>query len=112
MDDTTDTGRPTPPHEALAAWREAQGLTLVEAGTRVGVKGPTWHEYETNGSIPKGGYRIAIEILTGIPADSWMPERERAAIAAARVAVADREALDAANVEPDDSTEGDDWGLR
>ena len=102
MSDTEDQRRPTPPHEALAAWREEKGLTQAAAGAQIGVKGPTWHEYETGGSVPQGGYREAIEIVTGIPAVSWMPEREQRAIAAALAARAGRDALDAEHTEPSD----------
>ena len=73
-----------PPHEQLAAWRKARSLSLVDAAAKIGVHGPTWHEWESNGRVPLGGYRDALEILTGIPAVDWMPERERRAIDAAR----------------------------
>lgn len=78
----------TLPFQRLAAWREANNLSLTEAGKKIGVHGPTWHEWETGGRIPLGGYRDALEILTGIPASEWMPERERRAIETARESVA------------------------
>lgn len=74
----------TPPYERLAAWRKEHGLSLVDAAAKIGVHGPTWHEWESDGRVPLGGYRDALEILTGIPSFDWMPERERKAIETAR----------------------------
>ena len=86
----------TLPFQRLAAWREANDLSLAEAGKKVGVHGPTWHEWETGGRVPLGGYRDALEILTGIPAAEWMPERERRAIETAKESVASAADLDVA----------------
>ena len=77
------------PSAALKSWRVGLGLSQSEAADKVGVTGPTWHEWESGGRNPLGGYREALQILTGIPAESWMPQRERDAITAARAAVAD-----------------------
>lgn len=69
--------------ERLAAWREEQKLSQIEAGAKVGVSGPAWNDWEKGKRVPQGGFRDALEIVTGIPADVWMNERERAAIATA-----------------------------
>lgn len=77
------------PFERLAAWREEQKLSQADAGAKVGVTGPAWNDWEKNKRVPRGGYRKALEILTGIPETEWMSEREIAAISSARAATAD-----------------------
>ena len=72
--------------ERLALWREEQKLSQSDAGARVGVTGPAWNDWEKGKRSPQGGYRKALEILTGIPEGEWMSERELAAIAAATAA--------------------------
>lgn len=78
----------TSPRAQLAAWRSLHKLSQADAGEKIGVAGPTWHEWESGGRIPLGGYRDALEILTGIPSTDWMPDRERKAIETAHASVA------------------------
>ena len=68
------------PRDRLKSWRSERELSQSAAGEKVGVSGPTWHEWESGGRTPQGGYRDALEILTGIPATEWMHDRERRAI--------------------------------
>ena len=72
--------------ERLAAWREEQKLSQADAGAKVGVSGPAWNDWEKGKRVPQGGFRKALEIVTGIPEGEWMSERELAAIESARAA--------------------------
>lgn len=72
--------------ERLAAWRKEQKLSQSDAGAKVGVTHPAWNDWEKGKRVPQGGYRKALEILTGIPETEWMSDRERAAIDTARAA--------------------------
>jgi transcriptional regulator with XRE-family HTH domain len=73
------------PRERLKAWRAERDISQATAGEKIGVSGPTWHEWESGGRTPKGGYRAALEILTGIPATLWMLDGEREAIEKAEI---------------------------
>jgi len=77
--------------ERLAAWREEQKLSQADAGAKVGVSGPAWNDWEKGKRVPQGGFRKALEIVTGIPEGEWMSERELAAIEAAHAAISDDE---------------------
>jgi len=48
----------------LLAWREAQKLSQVQAGERVGVSQPTWRRWE-HGTVPALEEAILVEALTG-----------------------------------------------
>lgn len=90
--------------ERLAAWREEQKLSQADAGAKVGVSGPAWNDWEKGKRVPQGGFRKALEIVTGIPEGEWMSERELAAIESARAATADDERP---TLTPDPSTPTD-----
>lgn len=75
------------PRERLKAWREERDLSQAKAGAMVGVSGPAWCEWESGGRSPLE-HRAALEVLTGIPAESWATDREREAIEKAHASVA------------------------
>lgn len=55
------------------SWRKAAGLTQKAAGERVGVRQPSWLDWERGARRPSRERAEAIEALTGglIPASEW-----------------------------------------
>lgn len=78
------------PNERLRVWRCGEGLSLAQAGEKVGVSAPTFHDYEKGKKRPgRGARRDLVEAVTGIPADDWATPEERALDARARAAQSD-----------------------
>jgi len=73
----------------LRAWREKSGLTLEQAGERVGVSAPTWLDYEKGRKRPSVARRPLLEAVTGISAAAWESAAERKLAALVRAAQAD-----------------------
>lgn len=60
--------------DTLKAWRDANGLTIPEAATRVGVERATWWRWE-NGIRPVGIDSVKrVASVTGIPANELRPD--------------------------------------
>ena len=61
--------------ERLRRWRTAQEpkLTLSAAAARIGVKHPTWIDWENSNRRPALEKAIAIEVMTGgeVPIEAW-----------------------------------------
>lgn len=91
------------PAGALRQWRTSRDLSQKAAGEQVGVSGPAWHDWETGGRVPSGGYREALEILTGIPATAWRSPAEVRAVESARrsAAAASAEAVETDTTPPE-----------
>lgn len=71
----------------LKAWREESGLAQSAAAKKIGVRQPTWCEWESGGRTPQLDHAIRIEVLSEgrCPIESWADDPE--------VARAMREAL-------------------
>lgn len=73
------------PQESLAAWREQVGLSFARAGEKLGVSGPTLHDWVHGKKRPSDEHRQALEIIAGIPRDSWRTPEEHAVVVRAQL---------------------------
>lgn len=72
--------------EQLRVWRKAQGITIDEAGSRVGVSGVQWHRYEKGTRLISAEKVPAVSGVTGIPPHDLRPDLADIFGAAAEVA--------------------------
>ena len=70
-----------PGAKALFKFRKANELTQAQVADRLGVRGPTVHDWETGAKRPKAHFRDVIEKWSdgAIPADFWKYPEEIAA---------------------------------
>jgi transcriptional regulator with XRE-family HTH domain len=79
--------------QALKAWRDGRDLSLEDAGKLIDVSAVTWRSWEKGEHRPnKGVLREALEALTGIAADEWHDDADRALLEKARAAASPNEA--------------------
>jgi transcriptional regulator with XRE-family HTH domain len=60
--------------EQLRDWRKTQGLTIDEAGSRVGVSGVQWHRYEKGTRLVSFEKLPAVSRVTGISPHELRPD--------------------------------------
>lgn len=68
------------PAEELTAWRKREGLSLAKAGVRLGVAGPTLHDWERGRKRPRDVHRESIMLVVGIDPARWRTKEERAQV--------------------------------
>lgn len=76
------------PREALRVWIDADPERSQSTLARtLGVSQPSVSAWLAGTSRPEAHHREALELLTGIPADAWKTDVERALVARTRAAV-------------------------
>lgn len=93
MDDQTAAEVPARP--ALRRWIEAEASRSQSSLARaLGVSQPSVSAWIAGPNRPEAHHREALEAITGVPADDWKTERERALVL--RIRAASDEAADLA----------------
>lgn len=63
--------------EQLKAWRTSAGLSQFEAGELIGVKQPTWCEWENDTALPRVEHALALAKATGLSIEIFVPSKTR-----------------------------------